>query len=64
MAQYNVVPVGAGSSRWRLERNGTPISRHNTQATAIKRARSKGRSGDRLVIHDRNGQIRDNTTLQ
>lgn len=64
MAQYNVTPVGAGSTRWKVERDGTPISRHNTQANAIEAARRAAVSGDTLVIHQRNGRIRERRTVR
>lgn len=64
MVQYNVVPVGAGSSRWRVERNGNPISRHNTQQNAIDAAYRDGSSGDVLVIHKSGGKIRERRTMR
>lgn len=64
MAQYNVTPVGAGSTRWKVERNGAPIARANTQSNAIDKAYDDGRAGDSLTIHKRNGQIRERRTMR
>lgn len=64
MARYNVTPSGTGGTRWKVEKNGTPLSQHNTQSNAISRARRDASSGDTLVIHNSKGQIRDTRTVR
>lgn len=64
MVQYNVTPVGAGSSMWKVERSGNPISRHRSQGKAIEEARKDAESGDTLVIHRPGGKIREQKRIR
>lgn len=64
MARYNVTPVGAGTSQWKVEKNGDPISTHRSQQNAINKARRDSSSGDTLVIHRPSGLIREQKTIR
>lgn len=61
MSKKNIHIVPSGS-RWAVKREGqdTPISQHHTQENADKAGRPIARrDGVEIVIHGRDGQIRD-----
>jgi hypothetical protein len=57
----HVVPKGP---KWAVKpEGGAPTSTHNTQAAAIAKARAAAiRAKSELVIHGRDGQIREKNT--
>lgn len=57
----HVVPKGP---KWAVKPEGTaPTSTHNTQAAAIAKARAAAiRAKSELIIHGRDGQIREKNT--
>jgi hypothetical protein len=64
MARLNVLPAGYGNNNWKVEENGHPVSRHQTQQNAIQKARRLGQRGDQLSIHRPDGTIRETVTLR
>jgi hypothetical protein len=63
MARLNVLPAGY-NNEWKVEENGHPVSRHQTQQNAIQKARQIGQRGDQLSIHRPDGTIRESITLR
>jgi len=56
---FHVVPKGGG---WQVKQEGTkaPVSNHRSQGAATDAARTQARQHQgELIIHRRNGQIRD-----
>ena len=64
MARYTVAPAGYGNGNWKVERDGHPVSQHQTQQNAINAARRDARAGDTLSIHRPDGTIREKRTLR
>ena len=66
MARIHVVPAGAG--RWAVKHEGEEeaVSEHSTEQEAERAAKEHAHGhGDReVVIHGRDGRIRDSDTLE
>jgi len=59
MATYRIKPDGNG---WKVTKNGKNVSNHRKKSAAKRKANQKSSSGDRVVEHRANGQIRDQRT--
>lgn len=52
---YTVGPMGNGSRRWKVESDGTMVSKHNKKARAVDRARELADGTDTITIQKRDG---------
>ena len=48
---------GNNYGNWLVRKNGRILSNHNKKSRAIKMARKKAMSGERIVVQNRKGKI-------
>lgn len=60
-AVFHVVPA---DGQWQIEQNGQRVLSHTSQEVAAEEARELARDGQpsRVVIHDQDGKIREEST--
>lgn len=61
MSTYRVKPSG---KQWIVTKNGSTVSNHRKKRRARSKAKSKARSGDKVIIHRSSGTIQDRRTVR
>lgn len=57
MATFTVGPVAGDSKRWKVEEDGTIVSRHNSKSNAKQRARKEAGPNDSITLKYADGRF-------